>query len=282
LAALGFVLGHGGCGGSCSQPVATEESDRVASPNAVGVIPDGLGIERGVVIIAGPELTAERVYARGDTADIASEPAGVVGVITLLAGFRSGMIDANARYRCTGYNCWRAHGEITPAQALALGCDAFFEDLAARLGSDALAPAFNELGLSPPPIPVDPVARVRLAAHSDGWSITPRAALRLARAMMNHPTPWYAPLDEALVPQTVDTAGLHGKAGGTTDRVGWFVGFVTAPQRRLVVSRVAGCSEPCAIRALRLASWALGREQPSSRATPPPREPAAPAIRRRH
>ena len=220
------------------------------------LIPDGFGVESAVAITTHLDLADEQVFTRHDSADIATRPAGLATVATLLAGLRSGLITASSRHACNGYDCWRAHGEIGPADALAFACNNFFEDLAGRVGSSALAAAFQSLGIDPPPIPEDRAARSRLATHSEHWSLTPRAALRMAQALARKPAPWFELLDEAVLPRVGSPGPLRGSAS-SDNASGWFVGYATTPDDRLVVVRVAGCTGSCAVAAIRVARWTV-------------------------
>lgn len=263
--ALGIGLTHSaGCQRRATADPATEAAAqfRAARLNHT-LIPDGFGVETAVAISTRRDLTDEQVFTRHDSADIATRPAGLATVVTLLAGLRSGVITASSRHTCNGYDCWRAHGEIGPADALAFACNNFFEDLAGRLGSSALAAAFSSLGIAPPPIPEDRAARTRLATRSESWSITPRAALRLARALADKPAPWFDLFDEAVLPRVGSPGPLRGSAS-TDNTSGWFVGYATTPDDRLVVVRVSGCTGSCAVAALRVGRWTLERIRPPS------------------
>ena len=187
-----------------------------------------------------------------------ARPASLATLVTLVAGLRTGMVTPDTRYRCNGYGCTRAHGEISAVDAVTQGCRAFFDNLASRIGSAALGASFASLDVQPPPIPDDRDARLRLATWSDGWVLSPRAALRMARALVRRPTAWGDVLDAALVQRGVHAGVLRGLASGD-ETLGWFVGYGPPPDTRLVVARATGCAGSCAVAALRIARFAFDR-----------------------
>jgi hypothetical protein len=215
-------------------------------------------VQRGVVLTARPDFGDERVFAREDSPEVASSPSSVAMAVTLMAGLRSGLVTSASRHTCNGYNCSRTHGELGPADALGVSCHHFFESLATRLGSAALGASFASLGLEPPPIPEDGAARARLVTRGEGWTLSPRRALRLARTFVQRPAPWFDTFDEALVPRVGEPGPLRGVVG-SDELSGWFVGYATGGDPRLVVVRVAGCPGSCGDEAVRVARWAVDR-----------------------
>jgi hypothetical protein len=272
--ALLLLLGVGsGCDRPEPDPAEGVAARRRAARRAGNWIPDELRVQRALALLVRPDGSDERVFTREDSLERASSPSSVMAAVTLLAGLRSGLVRAETRHECNGYGCVRAHGTIGPADALGLSCTHFFDALSARLGSGAFGATFAALGLPAPPVPEDPALRGRFGARGEGWTLTPRQALPLARAFLQRPAPWPEVMDEALVPRVTDPGPLRGVAG-SDELSGWFVGYVTTPEPRLVVTRVAGCAGRCADEAIRVGRWAVERLRP---AAPEPRGPATDA-----
>jgi hypothetical protein len=238
-------------------------------------LPEGLGALRAVVVISNPDASDVRIYARDLDADSPAPARELATFVTLVAGLRTGAVQTDARFECTGNACWRAHGSIGAREALAASCSAYFDDLAHRLDGSALAAAFLSLGIAAPPIPLDRSALAALASRGDGWALSARDALAIARAMYEHRPPWFAVVDEGLVPALGAPDTLRGKQAGVMSDGGWFVGYSTGAAPRLVVARVESCSDRCALAALRTALYALDRDRPTRTLPPPSRTPRA-------
>jgi hypothetical protein len=239
---------------------ATAANDAGAPRSSVRPLPVDLGVGSGVALVS--RGTSVQVFARGDSPDRVSSAEDLVDVITLLEPLRTHVLDEHAVHHCNGLNCTRVHGDITAARALATRCLHFFDDLAARIGPDSLATAFLTLGVQAPAIPADRDARVRLASRGDGWALSPRDALRLARGLRNRPEPWSDVLEEGLRPESPLATGLRGKLAGSGEISGWFVGYLEADDRALVDVRVSRCVSSCAERALAIAQWASQQRAP--------------------
>ena len=248
------IVAFGVAVSACGRDAIVRDAGR---PNAATLLPADLGVGTGVAMVLRGRSRRVDVYSRGDDADRPSRAEDLVDVVSLLAGLRTGVIDEHTVHRCNGLNCSRAHGDVTAAQALSLSCLHFFDDLGSRIGADALAPAFLALGLTPPAIPADRDARVRLASRGEGWSVSPRQLLPLARALRDHAAPWSPVFDQALIPAVGEPASLRGKAAGTGEISGWFVGYASTGEASLVVVRVSRCVEMCAARAISVARWAV-------------------------
>lgn len=252
----GLLALNGGV--ACRDRVAVADVARTRA----ATFPLDLGVATGVAVVSsGRGPGAIRVFARGDEADRPSPAEDLVDVVTLLAALRTGLVSERTTHHCNGLNCSRAHGDVTPAQALSLSCLHFFDDLGARVGADALAPAFLTLGLTPPGIPAEREARTRLASRGVGWVLSPRTALALSRSFRDRPPPWSAALDEGLHPSVGDPGPLRGKTAGTGELTGWFVGYVPGGNATDVdvdvAVRVGRCIGLCAGRAVNLARWAV-------------------------
>ncbi len=224
-------------------------------------MPLDLAVGSGVAVV-GDARGRVRVFARGDDPDTRTPADDLANVVTLLAALRSHVIDDRWTHHCNGLNCTRAHGDLTADRALALGCLHFFDDLGARIGSDALATAFLTLGLTPPAIPADRDARIQLASRGEGWTISPREALALARGLQSRPPPWSDVLERGLVPSDDVRDNLRGKAAGRGEMRGWFVGFEDGAAHRVVVVRVTRCLDACSHRATAIARWAIAQPTP--------------------
>jgi hypothetical protein len=242
---------------ACRNAPVPDAGTRRSSDRA---LPVDLGVGSGVAIVS--RGTSTEVFARGDSVDRASSGEDLVDVVTLLAAFRTHVVDERGVHHCNGLNCSHVHGDVTPARALAVGCLHFFDDLATRVGPDSLAAAFLTLGVTPPAIPSERDARVRLAARGEGWMLSPRDALGLARGLRDRPAPWSDVLDEGLRPESPAAAGVRGKTGGSGEMSGWFVGYAESADRPLVAVRVARCIESCTDRAVVVAQWALRQRAP--------------------
>jgi hypothetical protein len=71
-------------------------------------------------------------------------------VVRALAGLEDGTLDADARARCDS-TCWTrgAHGEVTLVEALAWGCDTWWQRYGSRIPATAAASHARAAGLLP-------------------------------------------------------------------------------------------------------------------------------------
>jgi hypothetical protein len=232
---------------------------------------------RALCVVSSIDGREAKVLLRERTADAVIDGRSLAHVVALYAATRAELVRVDDTFRCDGSRCERPHALIRPADALALGCRAFFDALAPRLGTLMLASAFAALGVSSPAVSENPEARSRLASHGDGWRLTLDDALALARALRAHPGPESSLWNEALVPRFGDPGPLRG-AVAMDERDAWFVGYSVGSAERLVVCHVAECegrAGAVALHGARSVFESLTR-LPSS-----PRTPAASSARRR-
>lgn len=201
---------------------------------------------RALAVVSTLDRRQAHVWVRERAPDVAIPARSLAHVVALVAATRAELTRADDTFRCDGSRCERPHGLIRPADAMALGCRAFFDSLAPRLGSSMLASAFAALEVTSPAVPEDPEARSRLASHGDGWSLSVDDALALAATLRAHPGPEPTLWNEALVPRNGDLGPLRGVVA-MDDREAWFVGYTVGTAERLVVTHVAECDERAAV-----------------------------------
>lgn len=80
-------------------------------------------------------------------------PGSAFKVVTSLAAMRKGMLDANYTVHCTGarkignryFRCLGVHGTVDSKRAFTKSCNAYFGELAVRIGMDALQETYQDL-----------------------------------------------------------------------------------------------------------------------------------------
>ncbi|MEB3188256.1 MAG: penicillin-binding transpeptidase domain-containing protein [bacterium] len=159
----------------------------------------------------------------------------------------------SATWTCPGAPCWRAHGRIDLAGALAHSCRVPLAAAGERLGPQALVGAFEDAGFDIPPVTAlagrPPGTLGRLATGED-----PRVradsehVARFVRRLAAEPGPWHPALARAVQEGTgrlarIPGADIRGKTGTVEvpgDRLrrdGWFAGY---SERLVVVTRIPG------------------------------------------
>lgn len=82
-------------------------------------------------------------------------PASTFKLITSLAGFKAGIINRSSGVQCTGavylgkhrFKCWKRHGYVDYAQAVAQSCDIFFYRVGRAVGPDHMSDMAKSFGL---------------------------------------------------------------------------------------------------------------------------------------
>lgn len=84
-------------------------------------------------------------------------PGSTFKMITALAAFEAGLVDANETVRCVGhkevadtrFHCWKraGHGNVDLFKSITESCDVYYYDLALRVGIDNIAEMARKLGV---------------------------------------------------------------------------------------------------------------------------------------
>ncbi|MCW5938858.1 MAG: penicillin-binding protein 2 [Fimbriimonadaceae bacterium] len=88
-------------------------------------------------------------------AGAAYAPGSTFKIVTTLSAMRRGLFDPNRHARCTGsyrmgnrqFRCMGVHGDVAFVRAMAKSCNAYFADMAVRVGPDAIRETCDILGL---------------------------------------------------------------------------------------------------------------------------------------
>ncbi len=161
----------------------------------------------------------------------------------------------SASWRCTGTPCWRAHGKVGLADALALSCRVPLAESGVRLGPHQLARAFREAGFETPSgaalTGIPSTALGRIATGEDPRVRADAAHIAaFVRKLASEPGPWQMALARGVQEGTGRLARVPGEVirgkTGTIDvpgdrlrRDGWFAGY---SDRLVVVTWISGAT----------------------------------------
>jgi len=208
-------------------------------------------------LVHGEELAMADTRSRAGSA---APPASTVKPILALAGLRSGALQADVELPCGGawsrdasYTCFHDHGALALTEALATSCNAYFYEVAARTGPEALAAEYRRVGL---PTVADAVVKggehdIAVAIGHGDVTVTPRELAGAYASMIKSGDPLFsqvAPgMREAVASGTARAAAVSGlavagktgtadtKTDGGEERHAWFVGYAPADEPRVVV-----------------------------------------------
>jgi penicillin-binding protein 2 len=103
------------------------------------------------------------------------QPASTFKPLSALAAMRDSLVDPQAKYDCQGvfplgklqFRCIRKHGKLNMQQAIAQSCNAYFFNLAEKIGMDRLAKVGSDLGFGRVPgMPLHPELAGRMPTRS--------------------------------------------------------------------------------------------------------------------
>lgn len=238
-AALALALPLGAL--SCRRTYSVTDSSLSLRPGWQLIRWDDLrGSRRALALVSTLDRREVQLWVRDQPLDVPIGARSLAHVPALVAATRGELAHTDDTFRCDGARCERPHGLIRPADALALGCRGYFDQLAPRLGSSMLAAAFAALSVTSPAVPEDPNARTRLASHGEGWALSLDDMVALAASLRDHPGPDPNLWNEALVPRSADPGPLRGVIAAD-DSEAWFVGYTVGAAERLVIAHLAEC-----------------------------------------